>query len=674
MRVPWRRLTWVLIAAIPIVAIAGVVWVATRDLSRYQARLTEQIRKVTGRELAAKVPLAVKLGSEPAMVAEGVTLSNAPWGSRPELARVRKLTLYIDPVSLFLGEIKIGRILLEGADILVETNEVGDANLEMLPPPDGSGPHAGENRSFRLRTTNAFPWIGTIDVRDSVLTIAEGQGRPPVVLEIPSATLRSSAPNQPLQIEGRFAAPHATPLDLTGTAGSFDGWMRGLPGNIDVQGSFGGGKIAIKGGVGVKGTTVQINSEGPDVSVFGPYIHLPVPAGGPYVLSAKAATQRSAFKVDVTTLKVGSSELTADVLFRVDRKGTATVTLNADVSRLDLGDLHAAPAAPAAASAPSPAQPRLVPTLPFSATWLGRSTLSVTARLGEIVGLGSKVQNASITLTSSETRFAFRAAATVGSGSAGFDLAYDPTGRVGQATLTASANRVPLGDLSSLLGFDLGLRDAVADIDLRLRGGGRTTRDALNSASGSVDITVAKGTWPRDPLASWPAETQRLLGGGDGGVPFNCIAGRFDVSGGVASLRRLVVDTPRAIVVGGGYVQLRSEAWEFILAPEARDNQNAALASPLRLKGGSGRPTAGALEPALARLIVPGGTVPSLAAQISLASRQAGANACAVVAPRVEALRPGLRAQMPVPAAADLRQRSARPQSQSPAAKRDRPR
>jgi len=674
MRVPWRRLTWVLIAAIPIVAIAVVVWVATRDLSRYQARLTEQIRKVTGRELAAKVPLAVKLGSEPAMVAEGVTLSNAPWGSRPDLARVRKLTLYIDPVSLFLGEIKIGRILLEGADILVETNEVGDANLEMLPPPDGSGPHAGENRSFRLRTTNAFPWIGTIDLRDSVLTIAEGQGRPPVVLEVPSATFRSSAPNLPLQIEGRFAAPKATPLDLTGTAGSFDGWMRGLPGNIDLQGGFGGGKIAIKGGVGVKGTTVQINAEGPDVSVFGPYIHLPVPAGGPYVLAAKAATQRSAFKVDVTTLKVGSSELTADVLFRVDRKGTATVTLNADVNRLDLGDLHAAPAAAVPASAPSPAQPRLVPTVPFSASWLGRSTLSVTARLGEIVGLGSKVQNASITLTSSDTRFAFRAAATVGSGSAGFDLAYDPTGRVGQATLTASANRVPLGDLSSLLGFDLGLRDAVADIDLRLRGGGRTTRDALNSASGSVDITVAKGTWPRDPLASWPAETQRLLGGGDGGVPFNCIAGRFDVSGGVASLRRLVVDMPHATLVGGGYVQLRSEGWEFILAPEARDNQNAALASPLRLKGGSGRPTAGALELALARLIVPGGTVSSLTAQINLASRQAGANACAVVAPRVEALRPGLRAQLPVPSAADLRQRSVRPQSQSPAAKRDRPR
>ncbi len=280
------------------------------------------------------------------------------------------------------------------------------------------------------------------------------------------------------------------------------------------------------------------------------------------------------------------------------------------------------------ATAASPAQPRFVPTLPFSATWLGRSTISAAVRLVEVVGFGSKIQNASLTLASGETRFAFRAAATVGGGSAGLDLIYDPTGRIGQATLTATANRVSLAELAMLLGIDLGLRDAVADIDLRLRGGGRTTRDALNSASGSIDFVVGKGLWPRDQLANWPPETQRLLGGGDLGVPFNCIAGRFDVSGGVASMRRLVVDTPRAVMVGGGYLHLRTEGWEFILAPEARDHQNAALASPLRLKGGSGRTTSAALEPGLARLIVPGGAVPSLVAQITQAARQAGVNPC----------------------------------------------
>ena len=393
-------------------------------------------------------------------------------------------------------------------------------------------------------------------------------------------------------------------------------------------------------------------------------MRLPVPAGGPYVLNAKAGTLRSTFKVEVTTLKVGSSELVGEAVFRVDRKGTPTITVNADVSRLDLGDLKAAPSSAPAANAPQ-GPVRLVPTMPFSASWLGRSAMSVTVRLGEIVGLGSKVQNASITLTSGETRFTFRAAATVGGGSAGFDLVYDPTGRIGQATLTASASRVSLADLTTLLGFDLGLRDAVGDIDLRLRGGGRNTRDALNSASGSIDVAVTKGLWPRSQFASWPGETQRLLGGSDTGVPFNCIAGRFDVSGGVASLRRLVVDTPRATMVGGGYLSLRTEGFEFILAPEARDNQNIGLASPLRIKGGSGRDTASALEPNLARLIIPAGVVQSMSSQINQAAKQASANPCALVAPRVEGLRPGLRAQMPVPSAADMRQRGGRPQAQT---------
>ena len=229
MRIPWKRVAVITAVAVPVAAVVGVVWAATRDLSRYQARMIEQVRKVTGRELAARVPLSVRIGSEPAMVAEGVTLSNAAWGSRPELARVRRMTLFLDPFSLLLGEVKIGRILLEGADILVERNEVGDSNLEMLPPPDGSGPHPAENRSLKLRTAAAFPWINSIEVRDSLLTVSEGAGRPPVVLEIPNATLKSSAPNQTLQVEGRIGVAQGVAMELTGTAGSFNGWMAGLP-------------------------------------------------------------------------------------------------------------------------------------------------------------------------------------------------------------------------------------------------------------------------------------------------------------------------------------------------------------------------------------------------------------------------------------------------------------
>ena len=95
-----------------------------------------------------------------------------------------------------------------------------------------------------------------------MLTVSEGAGRPPVVLNVARGTFKSTAPNQPLQIDASLGAPQAAPLELTGTMGSFDGWMRGLPGNIDVQGSFGGGKIAIKGSVDAKGTSAADHARG----------------------------------------------------------------------------------------------------------------------------------------------------------------------------------------------------------------------------------------------------------------------------------------------------------------------------------------------------------------------------------------------------------------------------
>ena len=166
----------------------------------------------------------------------------------------------------------------------------------------------------------------------------------------------------------------------------------------------------------------------------------------------------------------------------------------------------------------------------------------------------------------------------MGGGSAGFDLAYDPAGRIGQATLRASASRVPLRSSGRLMGLDLGLNEAVGDIDLRLRGGGRNTRDALNSPAAR-----SRSRSPR-ALAAQPV---RQLAGRDAapagrrrrGRAFNCIAGRFEVSGGVASLRRSW-STRRAPVVGGGYLSFRTEgssSWEAkqnigLASPEARDN------------------------------------------------------------------------------------------------------
>lgn len=647
--IPWRRIAWITIISLPLAAVGAVVWGSTRDLSRYETRLAERIHKVTGRDIKTKGPLSIQISREPALVAQGVTLSNAPWGSRPDLAQVRKITMYLDPFALFLGEVKVQRVVLEGADILIEHNEVGDTNLEMLPPPDGSGPRPYDNRSLRIKSNPAFPWIGTIEVRDSVLSIVESPGRTPLVLNVKDATFKASASGQPLIMQARIGMPRAVTFDISGTIGTFDGWMRGLPGNIDVQGNLGDGRVAVKGTIGAqKGTNLEITAEGADFSSLGPYFRLPLPSGGPYALTAKTFRLRSGFKVEVPSLKVGNSELAGEAMFRVSRSGTPYATVDIDASKIDLAGLHAIPTASQTDEQTSQTR-RFFPTNPFSARWLGRSQLTLNARAAEIAGLSSKVQNVSVTLSAGEKRFTFRGAASIGDGSTGFDLVYDPAGRLGMTTLTGTASRVSFEDLSALLGLDLGLKGMVGDIDLRLRGAGRAAHDALNVASGTIDISAGKGTWPRDGLAGWPVETQRLLGVNNEGVPVNCLTGSVEVKSGIANLRRLVVDTPRAVMIGGGYVSFRNEGWEFILAPEARDAHNASLASPLRIKGGTAHETTGVLEPGLAKLLIGAGTVPSLTGTFAQLARQPNANACALLAQRVDGMRPGLRAQLPTP-------------------------
>ena len=539
-----------------------------------------------------------------------MTLSNAAWARGPSSPGCAASPCTSIPFSLFLGEAKVGRVVLEGADILVEQQRGGRHQPRDAAAARRLGAACRREPLADAQANPAFPWIGTIEVRDSMLTIAEGQGRPPVVLDIASASFKSQAPNQPLQIEAQLGAPRATPLELAGTLGSFDGWMRGLPGNIDVQGGFGGGKIAIKGSIGAKGTNLQITSEGPDVAVFGPYVRLPLPSGGPYVLNAKASTQRSGFKVEVPSLKVGQSELAGEALFRVDRSGTPTITVNVDADKIDLAGLKAAPApAPAVRRRPRAASCR---RMPFTASWLGRNTLSVTARVGELSGLSSKIANGSMTLSSER------------------EALYLPRRRLDRQRLgelrprlrsgrpprhdDADRQREPRADERSRRAA--GLRSRAEGCRRRhrsqaarrrpQRGGGAERRQRHDR------VAVGKGTWPADGLAGWPGEPVRLLNANEGGAAFNCLAGRFEVSAGVANLRRLVVDTPRATWIGGGYLRCATRAGSSSSRPRRAMPMACRWLRRLRLKGGTGRATSGALDPGLAKLLIGGGPVPSL--------------------------------------------------------------
>lgn len=674
-----RLRRWLIIAgAVLLVALltpAGLyVWASTRDLSRYQNQIVDQIRRATGRELAIKGQLRVNFTLSPSAVAENVTLSNMEGGTRPEMARISRLILHLDPVSLLLGEMRIGRVELVGADILVERDANGRSNLEMTPPVEGSGPHPSERRSLRVRTIPTLPWINRIEAYNSTLTLRETADRQTLVFAIERFMGAASGTNTPFTVDFAGKVNGSEPITLAGRAGTFDGWMRGLPGELKLDGKFGAGALSIHGSATSKAVGVNGLIEARSMAALAPLLGFPFPETAPVSLIFKLSNPRAVTKVEISELRIGSSVAKGDLTLRQDRQNRPVLAVNLAAGKVELADLRARPPQPmVAAPGVSPIVPpgstvppppstdqRVIPADPYPMDMIRRWNASVSVKIAELVGLSVKVEDLSIALALSNGKLTLRPAATIGGGQAAFDVQIDVTPNNPVTTINASASRVPLNEILTLLGFGTGFTDMPADIDLRLRGTGRSLRDAMGVASGSIEFAASAGTMTASAVPVFPSEWKRLLSLSDRDrARINCLAGRADFTNGVVNMRRFALDAPRVTAVGGGYLHLRNEQLEVVLWPEPREVGLLQISMPLRIKGNLAR-VAG--ETDLGANKLPAGVpqparIPSLTAAVTAAGRlpagaAAGAappNACARVAAQLEGLRPLMRLQLPQP-------------------------
>ena len=663
---------------VPIVAAGTDLWLSTRDLSRYQARLTEQVRKVTGRELAARVPLTVQLGREPALVAEGVTLTQCAVGSRPG-ARARAPHHDVSRSVLAVSGRSQGRPRAARRRRHPRRAQRGGRRQ----PRDAAAARrlgAARRReplAARCVANPAFPWIGTIEVRNSVLTVAEGAGRPPVVLEVaqrhassrrrPTSRCRSTASFARTAGRRRSSSPARPARSTAGCAA--------CPATSTCRAASAAARSRSRAASASRAPACRSPARGRTSRSSAPTSACRCRAGGPYALNAKAGdpAQRLQGRGAVAQGR-GISELTRRGA--VPRRSQRHADRRGEHRRRQDRPRRACKAPPAPAGRPGtpPPQRRFLPSTPFQASWLGRSTFSVTARVGEVTGLRGKITNGSVTLASSETRFAFRGAASIGSGLGGLrpGLRSGRPDRPGDADGHREQGR-SMDRSRRLLGLDLGLKDAVGDIDLRLRGGGRI--DGERAQCGERRRSTSRSPRASGRATGWPAgrpRSQRLLGGER---QRRAVQLHRRPLRGERRRRQPAPPGGRHAARDHGRRRLlhrcATRAGRFILAPEARDAQGAQLASPLRIKGGTGQPTAGALEPGLTKLLIGGGVVPSLTGTLTRSRAsptsmpappwRLGSRACGpACAPSCRRRRPSVRRPAPRRTASARRSRSRR--------------
>lgn len=117
-----------------VLLLAGGLYALTLiDLGRFAPQIETAAREATGRTLKIDGPLRVGFSLVPTVVAETVSFSNAEWGTKPRMLEAGRLELQVALLPLLSGSVDVRRVVIQDADIWLETDRKGRGNWDFGP-------------------------------------------------------------------------------------------------------------------------------------------------------------------------------------------------------------------------------------------------------------------------------------------------------------------------------------------------------------------------------------------------------------------------------------------------------------------------------------------------------------------------------------------------------------
>ncbi len=163
----------IFVAAMAAVA-AGVAYMLF-DGQAFKQQLAKRVVDVTGRVLSVDGSAQLNLSLPPSIVLNNVRLKNAPWGTRADMARIKRVEIRLNPLAAISGGDTVAQLRLEGADVLLETNSAGIGNWE-------------------LGAMSALPGaIGAVGLLNSFGVLGGSSSSPSVVLSDATVAFRDGA-------------------------------------------------------------------------------------------------------------------------------------------------------------------------------------------------------------------------------------------------------------------------------------------------------------------------------------------------------------------------------------------------------------------------------------------------------------------------------------------------
>ena len=577
----------VLLVAVFAVAIAVLL---NTDFNKYKPMIAEETKAAIGRDLVIAGDLEISISLTPSVSVAGVTLSNAKWGARPEMIRVERLEAQISLLPLVFGVIDVKRVVLVGADILLEVDRKGVANFDFKPPAAKAGKK--QNGAAAKKAPDApaesealIPVVREVLIRDSRLRYTDARSGARYDTVIESLTLRGDGPDEPLELD-YTGSYNGSPIELAVKLGAPAELLKpSKPWPVDLTLEAGGATLTIKGTIAepvkAKGLNLAVAVSGNQLGELSKLAGAPVPAMGAYSLSAQI-TGTPAATVELTGFKatIGDNDLSGKLTVNLSGK-RPSISAVLKSKKIDLAALAGASAGGGSkgggGGGTATKQPDRKPGRVFSNEPLALDGLrAVDVRMkfdaGAIVVSGAVLKNVSLGLSLKAGNLLIKPVKSgIADGTLNGSIQLDGRKKVVGLVVKLALDKIDLDRLLTDLKIT-GDVEGKANISIDVSGRGSSVRAIMASLGGRAGLLMGKGrmkdSFLQSMLGGSGALLSRILDKGQKGyTAVECAVADFTIRKGVATAKALYLDLDSRGVIGSGTVNLGKERLNLTIDP-----------------------------------------------------------------------------------------------------------
>lgn len=536
-------------------------------------------------------------------LAEGLTLSNPAWASRPHFFAARRISARIETIPLIFGKRRAEWLVLDGGKVDAEwdrqrrnTWTFGNPNKKGEPfvwPVIGRA----EVTNTEVRFVDPQLYLRTdIKVGDIAAGGKRINGRVPFT---GTGTLR----NRPFTVDGSILSPNAT---VRFGPTRFEMHARQGQTLMDV-----GGRLPAA--TQIEGSDLNLKVRGPNIRLLFDLLGVAAPDTRAYAFTSKLTKVGGEWRFTRLNGRYGASDLHGRMTISVP-KGRVFIDAALESNLVDIIDVGPfvgydpqvlATKGVQAAVQQAGATPRILPDAPLRIESVRGFDAHILYKVKDFRNPKFPISNVSLIFDLNNSLlklspFSF----DIASGHLASDIVIDARKAAVVTDYDIRLSPTPMGKLLAGFGVSDNGTTGTVKARIKLRGTGNTLRDSLGSSNGRMAFILPRGTfWTQYvQLSEFDIGTfvQKMFEDKlKKPVEINCGLIAFTVRNGVAAADPILIDTSKNVMVAKGGFSFKDESLDMNFRADSKKFSLFSGQSPVGIKGYFAQPGIDVISPEL---------------------------------------------------------------------------